>query len=336
MDLTTRYMGLTLPNPLVASPTPLSNPRDGLHRLADGGVGAIVLFSRFEEQLREEALRNAHLAEAGAESVGEALDYLPSIAARDVGPRSYLELLERAATVIDVPAIASLNGATLAGWTSYAHALQDAGAAAIELNIHFVPDDPQTSGRDIEQRHIEILQRVKGAVSIPVAVKLSSQFSSIGEMALRLDHAGADGLVLVNRFLMPDIDPEELAIVPRVNLSTPGDGRLPRAWIALLHGRVTASLAATTGVELPADVAAHLLAGASVVMTTSALLRYGPQYATRLLDGLQAWTARKGFETLDQVRGALAESRLGERSGRRRDGYVAALRAADAGTYAPW
>jgi dihydroorotate dehydrogenase (fumarate) len=166
------------------------------------------------------------------------------MAAQDVGPRRYLELLQHAATVVDVPVIASLNGATPAGWTQYAHALQEAGAAAIELNIYFVPNDLRTHGRDVEQRHLEILQQVKAAVSIPVAVKLSPQFSSIGEIALRLDHAGADALVLFNRHLVPDIDAEQLMIVPRVDLSTRGDGRLARAWIALLHGRVTASLVA--------------------------------------------------------------------------------------------
>ena len=238
--------------------------------------------------------------------------------------------------MVDVPVIASLNGSTPTGWGDHAHAFQEAGAAAIELNIYLVPDDPRTSGRDVEQRHVEILRQVKAAVSIPVAVKLSPQFSSIGEMALRLDHAGADALVLFNRFLVPDIDAEQLSIVPSVDLSTRGDGRLPRAWIALLHGRVTASLAATTGVELPVDVAAYLLAGASVVMTTSALLRHGPGYAAELLDGLAAWMTRKGFERLDHVRGALAEFRLGERSGRRREGYVAAMRAADTGAYASW
>ena len=336
MDLATTYLGLELRNPLVASPSPLSYTLDGVRRLADGGVGAIVLFSLFEEQLRQEALRNAELVDDPAESFAEALSYVPAIVSEDVGPRSYLSLLERAVATVDVPIIASLNGTTSEGWTDYARAMQDAGAAAIELNIYYVPGDPATSGRDVEQRHVDILEQVKAAVTVPVAVKLSPYFSSIGEIALRLDQAGADGLVLFNRFLVPDIDPEQLAVVAQVNLTSPADGRLPRAWIALLRRSVTASLAATTGVEVPADVARYLLAGADVVMTTSALLRHGPGYATELLTGLSTWMSRKGFASLDEVRGLLAAPATADRTQLARSGYVAAMRAANAGAYAPW
>ena len=336
MELATSYMGLWLRNPLVASPSPLSYTLDGVKRLADGGVGAIVLFSLFEEQLREEASRNAELVDGPAESFAEALDYVPAIAKEDPGPHRYLSLLERAAATVDVPVIASLNGVTPEGWTGYARAMQDAGAAAIELNVYYVPGDPRISGRDVEQRHIEVLQRVKSAVTVPVAVKLSPYFSSTGEIALRLDEAGADGLVLFNRFLQPDIDPEQLAILPHVNLSGPSDARLPRAWIALLRGRVTASLAATSGVEVPADVARYLLAGADVVMTTSALLRHGAEYAAELIDGLSAWMTRKGFEAVDELRGMLSVGPATDQAAFQRSGYVAAMRAANAGAYAPW
>jgi dihydroorotate dehydrogenase (fumarate) len=336
MDLATSYMGLQLRNPLVASPSPLSYTLDGVRRLADGGVGAIVLFSLFEEQLRDEALRNAELLDGPAEGFAEALDYLPAIVTDDVGPRSYLSLLKRAAATVDVPVIASLNGVTPHGWADYALAMQDAGAAAIELNVYYVPGDPRISGRDVEQRHLEVLQRVKAAVTVPVAVKLSPYFSSIGDMALRLDEAGADALVLFNRFLAPDIDPEQLAVVGHVNLSSPADARLPRAWIALLRRSVTASLAATTGVEVPADVAGYLLAGADVVMTTSALLRHGPDYATDLLAGLSTWMSRKGFQSVDELRGLLAASAVSDQAELVRSGYVAAMRAANAGAYAPW
>jgi dihydroorotate dehydrogenase (fumarate) len=205
-----------------------------------------------------------------------------------------------------VPVIASLKGATPGGWTDYARAMEDTGAAAIELNIYYVPGDARVSGRDVEDRHVEVLQRVKAAVTVPVAVKLSPYFSSPAEIALRLDEAGADALVLFNRFMQPDIDPEQLMVLPKVNLSTPDNGRLPRAWIALLRGTVSASLAATTGVEVPADVARNLLAGADVVMSTSALLRHGPRYATDLVDGLSSWMARKGFSTVDELRGLLS------------------------------
>ena len=222
------------------------------------------------------------------------------------------------------------------GWTEYARAMQDAGAAAIELNIYYLPGDPRTPGRDVEQRHIDVLLRVKDAVTVPVAVKLSPYFSSSGELALRLDEAGADALVLFNRFPQPEIDPELLAVVPTVALSNPGDAGLPRTWIALLRGRVRAALAATTGVEGPADVAKFLLAGADVVMTASALLRHGPAYATELLDGLSEWMARKGFNAVDEVRGMLSVPRDADEAEYERALYVSALRAANANAYGSW
>jgi dihydroorotate dehydrogenase (fumarate) len=336
MELSTNYMGLALRNPLVASASPLSYTVDGVRRLAGAGVGAIVLFSLFEEQLREEAALNARLVDAPAESFAEALDYVPAVAKEDGGPRRYLSLLERAAAAVDVPVIASRNGVTPEGWTDYARAMQDAGAAAIELNIYYLPGDPETSGRDVEQRHIDVLERVKDAVTVPVAVKLSPYFSATGEMALRLDEAGADALVLFNRFLQPDIDPEGLALSSTVALSTTADARLPRTWIALLRGKVRAALAATGGVDGPADVAKYLLAGADVVMTASALLRRGPEYASALLDGLSTWMARKGFGSVDELRGMLSVPPGTDEAAYERTGYVSALRAANARAHGPW
>jgi dihydroorotate dehydrogenase (fumarate) len=336
MELSTEYMGLALRNPLVASASPLSKTLDGVRRLADGGVGAVVLYSLFEEQLRREASLNARLADAGTESFAESLTYFPAEAEEEPGPRQYLSLLERAAAAVDVPVIASLNGVTPGGWAGYARSMQDAGAAAIELNIYYLPGDTHIPGRDVEQRHIDVLAQVKDTVSVPVAVKLGPHFSSTGEMALRLDEAGADGLVLFNRFLHPDIDPETLAVVPTVDLSSPAEARLPRAWIALLHGRVRASLAATTGVEEPADVASYLLAGADVVMTTSALLRHGPAHAAVLLDGLSAWMERKGFAAVDELRGILAVTPGIDEAADERAGYVSAMQEANRSTYGPW
>jgi dihydroorotate dehydrogenase (fumarate) len=337
MDLATTYMGLDLRNPLVASASPLSSTLEGVRRLAGAGVGAIVLFSLFEEQLREEAARTAALVDAVADSFPEALDFVPAVALEDTGPRRYLSLLERAAASVDVPVIASLNGATPDGWTRHAREMQDAGAAAIELNVYHLPGDPHTAGRDVEQRHVDIVRLVREAVTVPVAVKVSPYFSSMGEMALRLDEAGADALVLFNRFLQPDIDPEGLVIAPGVELSSPAEARLPRTWIALLRSHVRAALAATTGVDGPDDVARYLLAGADVVMTASALLRHGPEHAGVLLDGLSAWMARKGFDSVDAFRGMLAASAAGDdgAADRGRAGYVRALRAANARTYGP-
>lgn len=328
MDLTSTYLGLTLRNPLVASSSPLTKTVTGIRRLAAAGVAAVVLPSLFEEQLRRQAERDARLAAAGTESFAESLSYLPSLPDHDAGLRSYLQLVRRAAAAVDIPVIASLNGVTAGGWVDYAAAAQDAGAAAIELNLYYLPGDPHTAGRDVEERHVAILTRVKEVVSVPVAVKLSPYFSSTGEIALRLDEAGADGLVLFNRFLQPDIDPETLAVTTGIRLSDPVDGRLPRAWIALLRERVRASLAATTGVEDASDVAKYLLAGADVVMTASALLRHGPDHAKVLLSGLATWMTRKGFDTLDDVRGLLRVPAAEDQTAYERSGYLHALQAA--------
>jgi dihydroorotate dehydrogenase (fumarate) len=333
MKLETTYMGLSLANPLVASASPLSQTVDGIRRLADAGVGAVVLYSLFEEQLQREAAETARLVDEGAESFAESLSYFPSPADEETGPRRYLSLLERAAAAVDVPVIGSINGVTAGGWVEYARAMQDSGAAAIELNIYYLPGDPTISGREVEQRHVDILSRVKEAVDIPVAVKLSPYFSSTGEVAMRLDEAGADALVLFNRFLQPDIDPDRLSIGSHIGLSTPVEGRLPRTWIALLHGRVRCSLAATSGVETAADVARFLLAGADVVMTASALLRNGVEYATDLLSGLDDWMTQKGFSSVDDVRGLLAVPHEGQEARFERAGYVAAMRDANTGLY---
>jgi dihydroorotate dehydrogenase (fumarate) len=231
--------------------------------------------------------------------------------------------------------IASLNGVTPEGWTHYTRAMQDAGAAAIELNIYYIPADPEISGPDVEQRHVDVFERVKAAVTVPVAIKLKQYFSSPGAIALRLDEAGADGLVLFNRFIYTDIDLERFAVLPSVDLSSPADARVARTWIALLRGKVRASLAATTGVEVAADLARYLL-GADVVMTTSALLRHGPEYAIELLDGLSSWMTQRGFEAVDELRGMLAAPGITDRAAYERAGYLRAMRAANAGGYAPW
>ncbi len=336
MDLSTRYMGLELRNPLVASASPLSWTVDGVRRLADAGVGAVVLYSLFEEQVRREAAVNARLVDAGANSFAESLSYFPVSSEDEPGPRHYLSVLERAAAAVEIPVLGSLNGVTSGGWVEYARRLQDAGAAAIELNIYYLPGSTRITGREVENRHVEVLASVKAAVSVPVAVKLGPHFSSTGEMALRLDEAGADALVLFNRFLQPDIDPDALAVVPQVGLSHPSEARLSRTWIALLYRRVHAALAATTGVETPADVSKFLLAGADVVMTASALLRHGPEYATVLVDGLADWMERKGFATVDALRGRLAVPAEADGADYERAGYVGALRAANMSDYGPW
>ena len=334
-DLSTSYLGLALRNPLVASASPLSQGVDRVRALADAGVGAVVMYSLFEEEVHREQLHDLMVTETHENAYAEAQAYFPLTVPAGVvgvapgadtgGAIRYLRLLEQAAMSVDVPVIASLNGSTPDGWVRFARLMQDAGAAAVELNVYFVPGDPHTRGRDVEDRHVEILQQVKGAVTVPVAVKLSPHFSSTGEMAMRLDRAGADGLVLFNRFLQPDVDPEQLVVTTGTGLSTPAEARLPRAWIAILHGHVTASLAATTGVDQAEDVAAYLLAGADVVMTASALLRHGLPHAERLLDDLAEWMRRKGFGTLEEFRGRLAVPVGVDHDAYERAGYVAAL-----------
>jgi dihydroorotate dehydrogenase (fumarate) len=336
MDLSAHYLGLPLANPVVASASPLSHTVEGVRRLARGGVAAVVLHSLFEEELEEETERQARLVEAGTESFAESLTYFPDVPGADRGAAYYLSLLERAAAAVDIPVIASLNGATLGGWTGYARQMQEAGAAALELNLYASPSAPGTPGRDIETRHVEILERVKSAVAIPVAVKLSPYYTSVGEMALRLRDAGADGLVLFNRFLHPDVDPGGVAAVPSLGLSHPMEGRLPRAWIALLRRHLAIDLAGSTGVEGPEDVVRYLAAGADVVMTTSALLRHGAEHARALVDGLAAWMTGRGFAHLGELRGLVAIPDADDVAAHERDAYVAALREANAALQGPW
>jgi len=338
MNLDTSYLGLKLRNPLVASAGPMTQTAERIERLAEAGVGAVVLPSLFEEQIRADADRDERLAEVNMDSFGEAMTFLVDPDA-SVWPRQYLDLIGRA-TRSGVPVIASLNGSTPGGWTDYARAMQDAGAAAIELNVYYLPGDPPPTSpspyipaRDNEQRYLDILTTVKAAVSVPVAVKLTPYFSSFGDMVLRLEQAGADGLVLFNRFMQTDIDPTTLTISTGFTLSSPAEATLPRSWIARLRGRVRSSLAASTGVETADDVAAYLLAGADVVMTTSALLRHGPGHATALLDGLTAWMERKGFGRLAEFRGMLAPAGDTEGAYGRR-GYLSAVERATQ-AYAP-
>jgi len=326
-DLTTRYLGLTLRNPLVASASPLTADLDGVRALADAGIGAVVLPSLFEEEIHEQERHDLHLTGKGDRQFSEANSYFPTVASAEPGrARRYLMHLERVVAAVDVPVMASLNGSTRGGWVRYARAMEGSGAAAIELNVHPEPPDPDTPARLVEDRHVEIVQAVRESVDIPVAVKLSPWLSSVGEMALRLDRGGADGLVLFNRFLHPDVDAERLTVEPGIVLSSPVEARMPRAWIAILHGLVTGSIGATTGVETSRDIAAFLLAGADVVMSASALMRHGTGWTTVLLDGLDAWMRSHRLASLDDVRGRLAVPRDVDATAYERAGYVAALR----------
>lgn len=329
MNLETTYMGLQLRNPLVASAGPLQQTVDGIKALTDGGAAAVVLYSVFEEQIRRQEEIDAALEELHADSFGEALSYFPDVPDfEDSGvPTSYLHLLEASAKATDVPIIGSINGSTEGGWTQYARQVQDAGAAALELNIYFVVGDVSLTGAEVEERHLEILRSVKDVVDIPVSVKLSPYFSSVGNMCVSLDRAGADGLVLFNRFLQPEIDIDTLQVEPEVELSSSVEGRLPRTWIAALRGNVEASIAATSGVQRSEDLVRYLLAGADVVMSTSALVRHGAEYGQQLLDGMTSWMQSRGYAGVDDIRGLLAV-RHEDENAYQRAGYVAALEAA--------
>lgn len=325
VNLATGYLGLTLPSPVVASAGPLNRDLDNLRRLQEGGAGAVVLPSVFEEQIEREQHLLQDLIECGTESYGEALSYFPAQAAFHLDTAEHLQLTERAARALEIPVIASLNGTSPAGWVDYARDLEDAGAAAIELNIYLVPSDPAVSGAEIEARYEGIVAAVASAVRIPVAVKIGPYFSSPGHMAGRLVAAGARGLVLFNRFYQPDIDPVTMKLTPGLELSRGYELRLPLLWIGVLAGRANASLAATTGVERPEDVVKYLMAGADVVMTTSALLRHGVGHMRVLVDGLKDWLRDRGLSSPADIRGRLSHARVDDPEAYERANYIRVL-----------
>ena len=310
MNLATRYMGLVLKNPLVASASPLTAELGNIRQIEDSGAAAIVLPSIFEEQIEAEAQRYDHLTGTGSDSFPEALSYFPQSANYRVGPDHYLDLIDGAVEAVGIPIIASLNATTDEGWMGYAKQVEEAGAKGIELNVYFIPSDLSLTGREVEQRYLDILDAVRAAVAIPVALKLSPYFSAVGHMAKEFGRAGAAALILFNRFYQPDIDLSQLQLRNDLQLSERNEIRLPLLWIALLSGRIGASLAASTGVESSEQVLKYLLAGADVVMTTSALLRHGVRYMESLLIGLKSWLAARDIGSLDQIRGALSRSRV--------------------------
>ena len=325
MNLTTRYLGLTLKSPLVAGAGPVTAKLDNIRKLEDLGAGAVVLPSLFEEQIEQEQQLIDRLATTGADSFAEALTYFPAPESYDVGPAGYLETIHRASRAVDIPVVASLNGITNNGWVQYARQIEEAGAAAIELNIYFIPTGPEETGREVEDRYIGILQAVKRTVRIPVAVKLSPCFSAIGHMAAQLVEAGADGLVLFNRFYEPDIDLTDLTLLPNLELSTPSEIRLPLLWIGVLSGRLGASLAASRGVDSADEVIKYLLAGADVVMTTSALLRHGAGHMKVLRDGLTSWLSARDLTSLDSIRGRMSQRNIADKTAFARANYIRVL-----------
>ncbi|MCG5059377.1 MAG: dihydroorotate dehydrogenase-like protein [Limnoraphis sp. WC205] len=326
MDITTTYLGLNLRSPLVPSAAaPLSEDLDNIKRLEDAGAGAVVLHSLFEEQLLREKFELHHHLEYGTESFAEALTYFPEPDEFHVGPELYLDHIQQAKQAVQIPIIASLNGFSSGGWVEYAKLMQDAGADAIELNIYYVPTDFNMSGAQVEQNYIDTLREVKAEVSIPVTVKLSPFFSNLANMAKQLDEAGADGLALFNRFLQPDINPEELEVEPGSILSHAQDLRLPMRWIAILYGRINADLAATSGVQRGRDALKLLMAGAKVTHVCSALLRHGIPYIQVMEQEMKHWMEDHEYESVKQMQGSMSQLHCEDKSAYERAQYMRAI-----------
>ncbi len=325
MDLRTRYLGLELRSPLVASASPLTGNLDGLRRLEQAGVGAVVLPSLFEEQVTHELLETERLLLTGADSHPEAASYLPEMDDYNHGPWAYLSLVQKATKVIGIPVIASLNGVTPGGWTRHARWLEEAGAAAIELNLYQVAVDSETTASELEARDLEVIREVRDAVRIPLAVKVGPFFTAMANMAGRMVEAGAGGLVLFNRFYQPDLDLQTMRVVPRVALSTPEELRLPLRWIAILRGRTSASLAASGGIHSGHDAAKALAAGADVATTTSALLRHGPGHLVDMERQLVACLTQREVASVAELRGSLCQEAVPDPSAFERANYMRTL-----------
>jgi dihydroorotate dehydrogenase (fumarate) len=325
MSLRSRYLGLELAHPIVAAASPLTSTLDGMRRLEDAGAAAVVMSSLYEEQIRAEDTAYALYTEHGSNSQAEAGSYFPDLPDYDSGVSGHLETLRRACASLDIPVIASLNGTTAEGWIGHARSLEQAGAAAIELNIYSVPIDPAVSGAEVERRTLEIVRQVAATVKIPVSVKLVPYFSSMSHMAAELVRAGAGGLVLFNRFYAPDIDLTTLRVTPSLPLSTSFELPLSLVWIALLSRRVGCSLAASRGVESHEEVVKYLLVGADAVMTASALLRNGVEHVATMRDGLERWLGDNAYDSVDAIRGLKDATHVEDVDALIRAQYVAAL-----------
>jgi len=325
MNLKTTYMGLRLRTPLVVSAMPLTDSVDNIKRMEDAGASAVVLFSLFEEQVRYERYELHWSTTQGTESYPEALSYFPDPHELVVGPEAYLQHIAKAKEAVTIPIIASLNGSTLSGWTTFARQVQQAGADALELNIYNIPTDPKLSGADIEHQYVEVVRAVRAEVTIPLAVKASPFFTNFANMAKRFAEAGANGLVLFNRFYQPDIELESLEVVPHVFYSTPMAMRLPLRWIAILHDRVNASLAATGGIHHGTDALKMLMAGADVTMLCSALFRHGIDHIRTIEEEMANWMREHEYDSVDQLKGSMSHKNAPDPSAFERAQYMRAV-----------
>ena len=326
VDLRTRYLGLELQHPIVASASPMTGSVESLKRLQAAGIAAVVLPSLFEEQIEHDEMATHNLMMYGAELSPEAHGFFPEMQNYRTGPDQYLKLIADAKKALTVPVIASLNGYTSGGWTSIARQLQEAGADAIELNVYFLATGVDDTSLAVEQRYVNLVESVTQQVKIPVAVKVAPYFSAMANMSARLAKAGASGLVLFNRFLQPDILLEELEVSPHLMLSSSDELRLALRWIAILRGRVPASLAATGGAHTTDDMLKLLLAGADCVMLASCLLNHGPGHVGTLLKGMQAWLTEREYHSVEQMKGSLSQQACPDPDAFERANYMRALK----------
>jgi len=325
MDLSTTYLGLKLKNPILASASPLSKDLANFKALEDAGIAAIVNHSLFEEQITHEVGELQHYLSQGSDSFAESLSYFPQASEFKLGPEEYLDHIYRAKKAVKIPIIASLNAHTEGGWVTFARQIEQAGADALELNVYFMATNPDVDGRAVEEVYIDVLKEVKSVVKIPVAIKIGPYFSALGNMAKRLDQAGADGLVLFNRFYQPDLDLEELKVVPNVLLSSSYDLRLPLRWIGVLHGRIKADLAATGGIHSSEDVLKMIMSGADVAMLCSVLLRHGPSHAKVILDGMEKWMKEHEYISISQMQGSMSQKSCSNPEAFERANYMKTL-----------
>jgi dihydroorotate dehydrogenase (fumarate) len=325
MDLTTKYLKLDLKNPLVVSPSPLCEDLGKIRQMEDAGAGAVVLHSLFEEQMKIESAMLDEGLTAGTESYAESVTFFPDMSRYNLGPDGYLEHIRRAKEAVDIPIIASLNGTSTGGWTRYAKSMEDAGADALELNIYYLPSDPDMTAADVEQLYCDLVSKVKATVRIPVAVKLGPHFSSMANIARRLDHAGADALVLFNRFYQPDFDLESLEVVPSLELSHPHELLLRLHWVGILFGNIRPDLAITGGVHGATEVLKSMMAGARVAMMTSALLKHGVDHLAVVLGDLQSWMEEHEYTSIQQMQGSLSQKSAAEPEAFHRANYMKVL-----------
>ena len=324
-ELKTRYMNLDLKNPLVASASTLSKKLDGMKAMEGAGISAIVLYSLFEEEIIHESLELNHFLLRGSESYAEAITYFPDLGQYNSGADKYLELIRKAKTELSIPIIGSLNGLSSGGWLDYARRIEQAGADALELNMYFVPTDEQTSAQVLESAQIQLVQDIRKEISIPLAVKLSPFYSALPNFAREIAKAGANGLVLFNRFYQPDLDIDELEVKPHLALSTSADLLLPLRWIAILHNRIVADLALTSGMHHGVDMVKGLMAGAAVVMVASELIEKGIPRAQSMLDELSEWMDAHEYESVTQMRGSMSQRSVAEPAAFERANYMKAL-----------